>query len=144
MPVVSVASSRSASARVGEEVLLEQQVLGGIAGEGQLGEHHEVGPVASRRLDPVADQLRVACDVPDGGVDLAQRQAHRPGPAQFVPAGRLAPERESEFRRLELVVRLDAGLRELPTRGRTPAARQRAATAHFRSSASSSMSGRAS
>jgi len=61
---------------VREEVLLQQQVLGRVAGEGQLGEQHQVRRLTAGRPDPVADELRVARYVSDGGVDLAERQAH--------------------------------------------------------------------
>ena len=62
--------------RVGEEVLLEQQILGRVAGERELGKQDELGAGIARGADPRADALGVAFDVADGGVHLAQGEAH--------------------------------------------------------------------
>ena len=63
---------------VGEEVLLEQQVLGRVAGEGELGEQHQLGARVAGRAHSRADALGVAGDVADGGVHLAEGEAHAP------------------------------------------------------------------
>ena len=61
---------------IGEEVLAQQQILGGVAGEGELGKQHEVRALRPRLLNTRADAPRVARDVANGGVHLAERQAH--------------------------------------------------------------------
>jgi len=62
-------------ARVAQEVLLEQQVLGRVAGDRHLREDHElrarVARVAQRRLH----RVRVALEIADPGVHLGQREA---------------------------------------------------------------------
>ena len=72
-------------ARVGEEVLLEQQVLGRVAGDRQLGEERELraGLACAREL--LANLGLVAGDVADGGVDLGERDPHSPSP--YLSAG---------------------------------------------------------
>ena len=61
-----------------QEVLLEQQVLGRVAGERQLGEQHELGArLARARSMRRADLRLVARDVADDGVDLGEREAQR-------------------------------------------------------------------
>ena len=63
-------------ARVGEEVLLEQQVLGRVARDGELGEQHELAPRLARVADAGRDLRGVAGDVAHGGVHLAEREPH--------------------------------------------------------------------
>ena len=77
-------------ARVGEEVLLEQQVLGRVAGERQLGEDDELRARRARRGDLAGDLRLVAGDVADDGVDLRERDRaagrssrRGPGPSQY-------------------------------------------------------------
>jgi len=60
-----------------EEVLLQQQVLGWIAADGELGEQHQLGAGVARLRDPLGDLGGVAFEVADGGVDLGERQAER-------------------------------------------------------------------
>ena len=64
--------------RVGQKVLLEQQVLGRVARQGQLGEQCQLGSGGAGLRETVLDQPGVARDVTDGGVDLAQGEAYRP------------------------------------------------------------------
>ena len=59
----------------GNEIGLEQQVLGWIAGDDQLGEENEVGALLAGFLQPVADFLCVALDIAHGNVDLGQGKA---------------------------------------------------------------------
>ena len=55
---------------------LEQQVLGWVAGYGQLGENDDIGIEGARLLDPVSDEEAVAGQVSDSGVDLRQGETH--------------------------------------------------------------------
>jgi hypothetical protein len=55
---------------VGEEVLLEQQVLGRVAGDHELGEQRELRPGLAGAREVRSDQGLVAGDVADGGVEL--------------------------------------------------------------------------
>ena len=81
-------------ARVGEEVLLQQQVLGRVAGDRQLGEEDHLGSRAARAAQAVADLRLVAGDVADDGVDLGQRDAQG--------AGHVAGESSPRRRRVDL------------------------------------------
>ena len=54
------------------EGLAQHEVLGRIAGQGHLGEHDEVDAVAGGLRRPLADQVGVAREVADAGVDLGQ------------------------------------------------------------------------
>ena len=76
MPRVVARELGERAPRVAQEVLAQQQVLGRVAGQRQLGEQHQLGAGGARRVDPGADALRVAGDVADGGVHLAEGQAH--------------------------------------------------------------------
>ena len=60
-----------------QEVLLEQQVLGRIARQRELGEEDELGAAVARRRDAVAQQAGVALDVAHPHVDLGERDAER-------------------------------------------------------------------
>ena len=60
-----------------DEVALEVEVLGRVAGDAELGEDDEVGAALACPADPIGDLGRVAVDVPDGGVDLGERDAHQ-------------------------------------------------------------------
>ena len=66
-------------ARVGQEVLAQQEILGRIAGQCKLGKQHELGSCRDGLAPARADALRVALDVADGGVQLAEGQAHLSG-----------------------------------------------------------------
>ena len=61
-----------AGAVLGDEVWLVEQVLGGVAGDGELGEGDEVGAAGSGLVDVVEDLGRVAPQIADGGVDLGE------------------------------------------------------------------------
>ena len=56
-----------------EEVRLQPQVLGRVAGDRLLGEHDQLRARLPSPADPVGDQLRVALDVAHGGVHLGER-----------------------------------------------------------------------
>ena len=60
-----------------QEVLLEQQVLGRVAGERELGEQHQLGAGVARAGDVLAHQARVALEVADARVDLRERERQR-------------------------------------------------------------------
>ncbi len=62
--------------RVCEEVLAQQQILGGIAGEGKLSEQHEIGPGLASLIDARTDPHRVGSDVAHRGIHLAESQPH--------------------------------------------------------------------
>ncbi len=55
-----------------DEGRLEQQVLGRIAGHGQLRERHQLGPHPSGSANPVDDLPRVTFEVSHGWVDLGE------------------------------------------------------------------------
>ncbi len=63
-------------AGVREEVLLEQQVLGRVSGQRQLGEHDQLRAGLAGLTQACGDLLGVARDVADGGVQLAEGEAH--------------------------------------------------------------------
>ncbi len=64
-------------ARIGEEVLAQQQILGRIAGERELGEQHQISfGVACRVACRRACARRCRAMSPDRGVHLTERQAH--------------------------------------------------------------------
>ncbi len=58
-----------------EEVGLEQEILGRVAADHQLGEDDEIGPGLARPPDPLGGEGGVAVDVADGRVHLGQREA---------------------------------------------------------------------
>ena len=57
---------------IAEEVLLEQQILGRVAGDRQLRKQHQLSAGALRGVDPVGDLFLVTGDVPDRRIHLAQ------------------------------------------------------------------------
>src|SRR5205085_12695275 len=57
----------------------QEQILGRIARDGQLGEENEIGPFAARLLEALEDPVAVAVEVADDGIDLRQREPHRHG-----------------------------------------------------------------
>ena len=61
-----------AGAVLGDEVGFVEQVLGGVAGDGELGEGDEVGVAGSGLVDVVEGLGRVAPQIADGGVDLGE------------------------------------------------------------------------
>ena len=62
-----------------EEAGPQEQVLGRIAGDGQLGEDDEVRALRARLADRVDDERPVAGKVADDGVELGERDPHRIG-----------------------------------------------------------------
>ena len=87
-------------ARAAQEVLLEQQVLGRVAGDRQLGQQHQLGAAVARRLDVARDPRRVALEVADVAVDLGEREpqgmqwtGHRAGNPIHARRGRSTPRR---------------------------------------------------
>ena len=78
-------------ASVREEVLAQEQVLRGVAGERKLSEQHEFGARGARRTQAVEDAACVAGDVADGGVDLAEGKAQRQGIVSALRAGSPRP-----------------------------------------------------
>jgi len=85
-------------AGVGEEVLLEQQVLGRVAGNRQLGEHDELRALMAGARDVPLDLGHVPGDVADGGVDLGQGDAERGCHTTIMARGRRRA-RSSSWRR---------------------------------------------
>ena len=59
-----------------EEPRSKEQVLGRVAGDGQLGEEDEVGATRPGLLEPAEDAAAVAVEVADNGVDLGEGEAH--------------------------------------------------------------------
>jgi hypothetical protein len=53
----------------------EQQVLGRIAGDGEFREEDEIAALRARVLEPSDDQVAVAVQVADDGVDLCERES---------------------------------------------------------------------
>ena len=70
---------------VGHEGRPPEQVLGWVAGDGQLREHGQVGPALFGGVQRRRDPLRVAVEVAHHGVDLARGHAHS-GHALSLPA----------------------------------------------------------
>jgi hypothetical protein len=67
--------------RVGglEEAGLQKQVLRRVAGERELGEHHEGGALVARAGHALGDTPSVAVDVPDDGVELREGNPEKVG-----------------------------------------------------------------
>jgi hypothetical protein len=65
------------------EPAAEQQVLGRIAGNGELRKEDEVAALRARLLEPGDDQVAVSLQVADDGVDLCERE-----PQVFTPPSR--------------------------------------------------------
>ena len=58
-----------------EEVAAQDEVLGRVAGDAELGQQDELRAALAGALDRLGDQAHVALDVAHGGVDLGERQA---------------------------------------------------------------------
>ena len=67
---------REAALGRAEKAGTEQEILGRVAGDGQLGEEHEVGARGPRLLEPGHDLLPVPVEVADDRVDLGEREPH--------------------------------------------------------------------
>ena len=59
-----------------EEAGPEEQILGRVARDRQLGEEDEVGAARARLLEAGEDPVAVAVEVADDGVDLGEGEAH--------------------------------------------------------------------
>ena len=59
-----------------DEVALQVEVLGRVAGEAELGEDRQVGALVAGAADPLGDLRRVAVDVADRRVDLGEGYPH--------------------------------------------------------------------
>lgn len=57
---------------------LEEEVLGWVAGYGELGEGHEICAGVAGALRPLEDLRGVALEITDRRVHLRERQAERP------------------------------------------------------------------
>ena len=105
----------SASRASREEVLLEQQVLGRVAGERQLGEQHELGARVARALDRARGSARALPSMsPTVAFDLGERDAQRArsGPAMpRIIAGVQPPRPQPSQRRRTRAARGSAGAR---------------------------------
>ena len=100
-----------------DKALAHQEVLGRIAGDGQLGVGDEVGARIRRPLQGVGHLLDVPPDVADGGVDLGQRNPHA------LNISRLAGSCLPMFMPVERPARANLRIEShaMPARKRTPA-----------------------
>jgi len=55
-----------------DEVALQVEVLGWVAGNAELREQHQIDPGVAGAADPLANLARIAVDVADGRVDLGE------------------------------------------------------------------------
>jgi hypothetical protein len=62
--------------RRADEPWPQEEILRRVAGDRELREEDEVGARGLRLVEPVEDQLLVAVEVADDGVDLRERQPH--------------------------------------------------------------------
>ena len=60
-----------------DEARPEEEVLGRVAGDRELGEEDDVCPGGLRIGQPGEDPLSVSVEVADGRVDLGKRESHR-------------------------------------------------------------------
>ena len=121
-------------AHVAQDVLLEQEVLGRVAAQRQLGEEHELRAGLARLAQPRAHERLVAGDVADDRVHLDQGEAHPVGGGGGVPrgaglarVGTAAPGPGTACR-----ARRRAAVLRAPVRGRPPAACTRSRSAPSR------------
>src|SRR5262249_26341598 len=61
----------------GDEVGLQVEVLGRVAGDAELGEDHQLGAGLAGTADPLGDLGRGGVDIAKGGVGLGEGDAHR-------------------------------------------------------------------
>ena len=134
--------------RIREEMLAEQEVLGGVSGQRELGKQDQLRPTVTRGAQAGAYALGVPCDVANRGVHLTEGQPHVP--AIVAAAGACsARERGAQPALAGLAAREDPrvalrGLADARAPLRTPAARASEPIAHFRSPTIDSSSGSAS
>ena len=55
---------------------LKSEILGGIAGEHQLGEGHDVGAEGAGPVHPIDDHPGIGFDGPHRGIDLGEGDPH--------------------------------------------------------------------
>jgi hypothetical protein len=63
-------------ARLAEESRPEEEILGWVAGDRELGEEDEVGAGVARLPQPPHDSRDVPVEIADDGVDLGKREPH--------------------------------------------------------------------
>src|SRR5918996_2619259 len=63
--------------RGADEARPQQQVLRGVAGDGELGEEDEVCAAAARLAEPLEDPGAVALEIADDRVELRERESHQ-------------------------------------------------------------------
>src|SRR5581483_2355731 len=71
----------------GHKGRLEDQVLGRIAGDGELGEQHEIGAERRRLGARAARLLGIAVDIADDRIELRERDRERRGGAVVGSTG---------------------------------------------------------
>ena len=76
IPFVSAAIAVERLGRRAQEARPQKQVLGRIAGHGQLGEEDELGAGVSGFAEPLDDARAVAVEVADDRVHLRERKSH--------------------------------------------------------------------
>ena len=76
-PFVSAAIARTRVLRGADEGRSQEQVLGRIAGDRELGEEHELGALCARVGESGENALAVAVQVADDRVDLGESEPHR-------------------------------------------------------------------
>ena len=64
-----------------DELGTQEEVLGRVAGQDQLGEGDQLGAHLARPIDEFDDAARVAREVSDGGIHLGEGDAHDPARA---------------------------------------------------------------
>ena len=62
--------------RRANEARPQEQILGGITGDRELGEDHEIGAGRPGLLDALEDQFAVPVEVSDRRIDLRERELH--------------------------------------------------------------------
>ena len=94
------------AARLLAEGAAQEQVLGGIAGDGELGEGDDGAASLTGGGDGGADAVAVAVDVADGGVELREGDAAGPHRLSIAEAGQLLRSRRlSPYRPSAVTIR---------------------------------------
>ena len=76
LPALPGGQLTQAGLRRRQKALPLQQILGGIAGEGQLGEDDQIGAAAHRVRDRGLNQLAISVEVSNCRIDLPERDSH--------------------------------------------------------------------
>ena len=87
MPVQAFAISCSDSAAAGRNGP-EEQILGRVSGDHELGEEDELCFLPARLLESRENALAVAVQVADDGVDLSQCEPHQADRSGFPLSGK--------------------------------------------------------